>query len=105
MVCVSTMLRNSLLIGSGASLAMILRLSISGRPALMPRTITSTHRETLRESLLLAPLLEKREHPERQADPAVKPAATAGMSPAPIRYVSDEAKHAEGASDDQEALF
>src|SRR6516162_3136475 len=42
MACVSTMPRNSLLRGSGASLVIIRMLSRSGRPALTPRTMTST---------------------------------------------------------------
>src|SRR6185503_7683710 len=40
--CVSKMRRNSVLIGSGASDTIILIQSSSGKPALMPRTITST---------------------------------------------------------------
>ena len=58
--------------GSGASVAMMRRQSPSGRPALTPRTMTSTASGKLMQELVLAPLLQKAEQPARHAEAAGK---------------------------------
>ena len=54
--------------GSAASLAMILRQSLSGRPALTPRTMTSTAFGEFVEEFLEAALAQEIDEPARQAE-------------------------------------
>ena len=65
---VSEIVRNSLLTGSAASLAMILMQSLSGRPALTPRTMTSTALANSSRNLRDAALAQEVDDPARQAE-------------------------------------
>jgi hypothetical protein len=62
------MCRNSVRIGSGASAARTRSESPSGRPDLMPRTMTSIASGEPVEKSRLPPLLEIRQDPARQAE-------------------------------------
>ena len=84
MVWVSMMARNSPRMGSSDSSAISFRLSSSGKPALMPRTIRSTASGKAVEETRQPPFLEERQQPQGRPQPAAKATPSAGNRPAPV---------------------
>ena len=76
------MVRNSLFTGSGASLVMTRRLSMSGRPALTPRTMMSTASGNADRNLASRRFLRNLSSHSGRPQPAAKPKPSAGTNPA-----------------------
>ncbi len=87
MVCVSTIAWNSVLAGSGASLAMILIESSNGNPALMPRTMTSTESGNELRNLFSRRFLRNDSAQNGRPNALAKPSARASSNPPPITKI------------------
>ena len=81
--CVSMIARNSLFNGSGKSVATTLSDSNSGKPALMPRTITSTASGRARRNSSLRRFLRNPRSQRGTPKPAANARPTAAIGPAP----------------------
>src|SRR5712692_279926 len=84
---VSMMARNSLLSGSGASVATTLMDSNSGRPALIPRTITPTASGSARRKAFSRRALRKLKPQRGRPKPPANAMPTAAINPPPPRKV------------------
>ena len=91
MVWVSTMARNSLFTGSVASFEISLRLSSSGRPALMPRTMTSTASGNSLRNLSSRRFLRNDSIQNGRPQPAAKPKPSAAIRPVPNSIMTTKA--------------
>src|SRR3954463_15779379 len=87
-VCVSMMDRNSERSGSGASAATTLIDSNSGRPALMPRTITSTASGSAFRNLASRRLFRKPSAQRGRPKPPAKASPAAPSRPPPMNKAS-----------------
>ena len=101
---VSTMRRNSRCTGSAASLAMMRRQSLSGRPDLMPRTMTSMRVRQLVEELLACRRLRRKLRNQRgRPKPPAKATPSATQSGCRSATNSDDAeRRADADADDVE---
>src|SRR5579863_8566808 len=91
MAWVSMMAKNSLLRGSGESVATTLRDSNSGRPALMPRTITSTASGSDRRKAFSRRFLRKLSIQRGRPKPAANAMPTAPSGPPPASIAMKKA--------------
>ena len=103
--CVSTIMRNSLRTGSGDSLAMMRRQSLSGRPALTPRTMTSMALANSSRNFFTRRFLQEAEDPARQAEAGGEGRPTSEHERAARRRRPAKTGRARGRADADAELF